>query len=95
MLFCGLKFDTIQCITRRNHDILFSSSSMANLTLGMGRCFQSEENQFFSAFSLSTALAMLYEGAGGNTESQISTALHFNNFSVKDVYKVRIRSTCL
>ncbi|EDN68409.1 Proteinase inhibitor I4, serpin [Beggiatoa sp. PS] len=34
-------------------------------------------NLFFSPYSLSTALAMTYAGARGNTEKQMSQALHF------------------
>jgi serpin B len=34
-------------------------------------------NLFFSPYSLSTALAMTYAGARGNTEKQMAEALHF------------------
>jgi serpin B len=34
-------------------------------------------NMFFSPYSISTALAMTYAGAAGDTEKQMSTALHF------------------
>jgi serpin B len=36
-----------------------------------------EGNLFFSPYSISTALAMTYAGARGNTEKQMGTALHF------------------
>ena len=36
-----------------------------------------EGNLFFSPYSISTALAMTYAGARGNTEKQMATALHF------------------
>jgi serpin B len=36
-----------------------------------------KENLFFSPYSLSTALAMTYGGARGNTEKQMAKALHF------------------
>ena len=36
-----------------------------------------EGNLFFSPYSISLALAMVYAGAGGDTASQIAAALHF------------------
>lgn len=36
------------------------------------------ENLFFSPFSLSTALAMVYAGARGTTESQMAEVLHYS-----------------
>lgn len=36
-----------------------------------------EGNLFFSPYSISTALAMTYAGARGNTESQLAQTLHF------------------
>jgi len=36
-----------------------------------------EGNLFFSPYSISTALAMTYAGARGNTEAQMAQALHF------------------
>ncbi len=36
-----------------------------------------EGNLFFSPYSISTALAMTYAGARGNTEAQMAKTLHF------------------
>ena len=38
---------------------------------------QEQGNLFFSPYSVSTALAMTYAGARGNTEAQMASALHF------------------
>jgi len=42
-----------------------------------GRLKEAEGNLFFSPYSISTALAMTYAGARGNTEAQMSRTLHF------------------
>jgi len=39
--------------------------------------FNEEENLFYSPYSLSTALAMTYAGARGETERQMAQALHY------------------
>ena len=39
---------------------------------------EDEGNLFFSPYSISTALAMTYAGARGNTESQMAQTLHFS-----------------
>ncbi len=39
---------------------------------------EQEGNLFFSPYSISTALAMTYAGAGGNTEKQMADVLHFD-----------------
>jgi len=39
---------------------------------------QEQGNLFFSPYSVSTALAMTYAGARGNTEAQMASALHFS-----------------
>ena len=45
-----------------------------NITVPKG---EPNGNLFFSPYSLSTALAMTYAGARGNTEKQMAEALHF------------------
>jgi len=42
-----------------------------------GNLKEKEGNLFFSPYSISTALAMTYAGARGNTEKQMSEVLHF------------------
>ena len=42
-----------------------------------GRISNMEGNLFFSPYSVSTALAMVYAGAHGQTESQMAQVLHF------------------
>ena len=39
---------------------------------------EQEGNLFFSPYSISTALAMTYAGARGNTENQMAEVLHFD-----------------
>lgn len=48
----------------------------------------SESNLLFSPYSLSTALAMIFmgAGAGSSTSLQLRSALHLNNFSFSDVH---------
>jgi len=43
-----------------------------------GKLKGSEGNLFFSPYSISTALAMTYAGARGNTEKQMAETLHFD-----------------
>jgi len=43
-----------------------------------------EGNLFFSPYSISTALALTYSGARGQTESQMSAVLHFPIFAKQD-----------
>src|ERR1039457_5860751 len=43
-----------------------------------GKLRTREGNVFFSPYSISTALAMTYGGARGETEKQMAQTLHFN-----------------
>jgi serpin B len=45
--------------------------------LNMYQTLKSDENLFFSPYSISIALAMTYAGARGNTEQQMADTLHF------------------
>ena len=42
-------------------------------------------NVFISPFSISTALAMTYNGASGQTEKDMATALNFNDMTVAEI----------
>jgi len=42
-----------------------------------GKLREQEGNLFFSPFSISTALAMTYAGARGNTATQMAEVMHF------------------
>ena len=44
-----------------------------------------DENAFFSPYSISTALAMTWAGAQGETASQMAKVLHYADWKVKDV----------
>ncbi len=46
---------------------------------------KSDENAFFSPYSISTALAMTWAGARGNTAAQMATVLQYSAWSVNDV----------
>jgi len=43
-----------------------------------GKLSEQEGNLFFSPYSISTALAMTYAGARGNTAAQMAEVMHFN-----------------
>ncbi|MGA2914724.1 MAG: serpin family protein [Sedimentisphaerales bacterium] len=53
-----------------NNDFAFSLYSKLNNS-------QKASNLFFSPYSISTALAMVYAGAGGETKKQMAETLHF------------------
>jgi len=46
----------------------------------------SEGNMFFSPYSISTALAMTYTGARGNTAAEMATVLNLPELSGKNLY---------
>ncbi|MEK6713787.1 MAG: serpin family protein, partial [Nitrospirota bacterium] len=56
-------------VVEGNHQFAFDLYSQ----VGKG-----DGNLFFSPFSISTALAMTYAGAKGNTETQMAQTLHFS-----------------
>jgi serine protease inhibitor len=59
-----------------NSDIVSGNNAFA---LNLYATLKNEKgNIFFSPYSISTALAMAYAGAAGNTESQMAHALHFH-----------------
>ncbi|MCK5877326.1 MAG: serpin family protein [Candidatus Marithrix sp.] len=48
---------------------------------------KTDDNLFFSPYSISTVMAMVYSGAKGNTASQMAQVLHFPNQQIhKDFY---------
>ncbi len=56
-----------------------SSESINQLSIDLYRSLSTENdnNLFLSPYSISTALAMVYGGAGGTTEEQMNRTLHF------------------
>jgi len=76
---------TLQSEKARIETPEMSRSDQAALTDGNGafafdlyQQLKEEGNLFFSPYSISTALAMTYAGAGGTTKSQMAEALHFD-----------------
>jgi len=55
-----------------------SGNNQFAFDLYAGLAGQEQGNLFFSPYSVSTALAMTYAGARGNTEAQMASALHFS-----------------
>lgn len=60
-----------------HHGDLVAGNTAFAIDLYQQLCRQ-EGNLFFSPYSISTALAMTYAGARGNTEAQMAQALHFD-----------------
>ena len=72
----------ISCMTaRETMDISDTKTSLeGNTSFALnlyGKVKEAEGNLFFSPYSISTALAMTYAGARGNTEKQMAEVLHF------------------
>lgn len=60
-------------------EVLSVSKSINSFALDLyAQLSESEGNLFFSPFSISTALAMTYAGARGNTEKQMAEVMYFN-----------------
>ncbi len=68
----------IKTVTGGNTDLAFALYGKLkddpNVTVPKG---EPNGNLFFSPYSISTALAMTYAGARGDTEKQMATAMHF------------------
>lgn len=58
-------------------DVLAVSAGNNALGVDLLRRQPTDQNTFFSPYSLSVALAMAYQGANGDTQQQMSTSLHF------------------
>ncbi len=59
-----------------DHGDLVAGNTAFAIDLYQQLCMQ-EGNLFFSPYSISTALAMAYAGARGNTETEMARVLHF------------------
>lgn len=69
-------------IVKENNDTEFIVKGNNEFALDLyGKLCGKEGNLFFSPYSISTALAMTYGGARGQTETQMSVVLHFPFFA--------------
>jgi serpin B len=73
ILFCSLAFAGEQT----NEEILVQDNSAFAIDLYQ-KLSVADDNIFFSPYSISTALAMTYAGARGNTEKEMSKTLRFS-----------------
>jgi len=68
----------ISNLTADNFNIIFIEDNNAFAIELYEQLAKEDGNIFFSPYSISTALAMTYAGARGNTEKEMSKVLHFN-----------------
>src|SRR5580658_5200338 len=90
LLLClTLVLGGLDCSTqtgRADENVITPSSDTPKVVAGntafavdlYGKLRTQEGNVFFSPYSISTALAMTYGGARGETENQMAQTLHFN-----------------
>lgn len=58
----------------------------------LNRLYDKDENVVISPFSISTALAITYEGAGGETEKEIKKVFHFpDKESLRKIYSNQLK----
>lgn len=69
--------ESLYALEKTDEEILVAGNNKFALDL-YTRLKKEQGNLFFSPFSISTALAMTYAGAQGDTETQMAKALHFD-----------------
>ncbi len=77
LLGCGLATLGNGNETAAIHAELVQANTQFSVDLYRALATDDSENLFFSPYSISTALAMTYAGAQGETEHQMARALHF------------------
>ena len=66
--------------------VVVANNDFAMDLYGQIRSNSAGKNIFFSSFSVSSALAMVYAGAKGNTKTEMGTALRLNSISINKVH---------